>query len=162
MSAGHRRARRACGERATGKRQGVHNVLTAIYRVLGIDPATTLADHSGRLQNLLDDREPVRNCSSQELNVMYRTRWKIAASVLAIGSLAASLMAAGPPGASPAAVPDGSLDEFSYLDAQIKPRPGGFDDIPWMTSLWEARKKAATEGKPLLVWAGEGNPIGFT
>jgi hypothetical protein len=32
-----------------------------------------------------------------------------------------------------------------------------------MACLWEARKKAAAEGKPLLLWmATEGNPVGMT
>jgi hypothetical protein len=31
-----------------------------------------------------------------------------------------------------------------------------------MTSLWEARKKAAAEGKPILLWVGDGNPLGWT
>jgi hypothetical protein len=48
------------------------------------------------------------------------------------------------------------------LRALIKPKPGGFDDLPWMTDLWEARKKAAAEGKPLLVWVGDGHPLGWT
>jgi len=55
-----------------------------------------------------------------------------------------------------------SPDKFDKLRALIKPKPGGFDDIPWMTDLWEARKKAAAEGKPLLVWVGDGHPLGWT
>jgi len=54
------------------------------------------------------------------------------------------------------------VDQFNKLRALIKPRPGGYDDIPWMTDLWEARKKAAAEGKPLLVWVGDGHPLGWT
>ncbi len=53
-------------------------------------------------------------------------------------------------------------DQFDKLRTLIKPRPGGFDDLPWMTDLWEARKKAAAEGKPLLVWVGDGHPLGWT
>src|SRR5215475_9029392 len=53
-------------------------------------------------------------------------------------------------------------DEFDKLRGLIKPKPGGFDDIDWMTDLWEARKKAAAEGKPLLVWVGDGHPLGWT
>ena len=34
-------------------------MLATLYRVLGIDPATTLTDHNGRPQYLLEDREPV-------------------------------------------------------------------------------------------------------
>lgn len=47
------------GERARGRRYSVQNVLATVYRVLGIDPATTIPDHSGRPQYLLDDREPI-------------------------------------------------------------------------------------------------------
>ncbi len=35
------------------------NVLATLYRVLGIDPATTLPDISGRPMYLLEDREPI-------------------------------------------------------------------------------------------------------
>src|SRR5262245_11104380 len=55
-----------------------------------------------------------------------------------------------------------SANQFDKLRALIKPRPGGFDDITWMTDLWQARKKAAAEGKPLLVWVGDGHPLGWT
>ncbi len=55
-----------------------------------------------------------------------------------------------------------SADQFGKLRSLIKPRLGGFDDLPWMTDLWEARKKAAAEGKPLLVWVGDGHPLGWT
>jgi hypothetical protein len=58
-----------------------------------------------------------------------------------------------------AAIP---ADQFDKLRALIKPKPGGFDDIPWMTDLWEARKKAAAEGKPILIWVGDGHPLGWT
>jgi hypothetical protein len=55
-----------------------------------------------------------------------------------------------------------SGDQFHKLRALIKPKPGGFDDLPWMTDLWEARKKAAAQGKPILVWVGDGHPLGWT
>lgn len=34
-------------------------------------------------------------------------------------------------------------------------------EVPWMTSLWRARERAAKEGKPLLIWAagGGGHPL---
>jgi hypothetical protein len=53
-------------------------------------------------------------------------------------------------------------DQFVELRAQIKPEPGGFEEIPWLTNLWEARRKAAAEGKPLYVWSGGGPPCGCT
>ena len=56
----------------------------------------------------------------------------------------------------------GQDESFDKLRALIKPMPGGFDDLAWMTDLWEARKKAAEEGKPLLVWVGDGHPLGWT
>lgn len=48
------------GEQAKGKRYSVQNVLSTVYRVLGIDPAITLPDHQGRPQYLLHEREPVQ------------------------------------------------------------------------------------------------------
>jgi hypothetical protein len=44
----------------------------------------------------------------------------------------------------------------------IKPQPGEwkFADIPWARTIWEARKKAAEEGKPLFIWYMAGEPLG--
>jgi len=49
----------ARGEAPKGQAYTPQNVLATLYRVLGIDPATTLPDHQGRPVYLLDDREPV-------------------------------------------------------------------------------------------------------
>ena len=48
--------------------------------------------------------------------------------------------------------------EFEKLHAMIKPQPGEsrWMEIEWYPSVWEARKKAAAEGKPLFLWAGSG------
>jgi hypothetical protein len=55
-------------------------------------------------------------------------------------------------------------NEFATLHALIKPAPSEWKwaAIPWQTSLWEARRKAAEEGKPLLLWEMDGNPLGCT
>jgi len=49
----------ARGERATGRRYSVQNVLSTVYHVLGIDPVTTILDHIGRPQYLLEEREKI-------------------------------------------------------------------------------------------------------
>jgi len=54
-------------------------------------------------------------------------------------------------------------DQFDKLHRMIKPQPGElrFQDIPWLLSVHEARKQAAAEGKPILVWSGSGGaPLG--
>jgi hypothetical protein len=55
-------------------------------------------------------------------------------------------------------------DEFAKLQALIKPSPGEdkWDEIPWGVSVWEARKQAAREGKPVLLWEMDGHPLGCT
>ncbi len=55
-----------------------------------------------------------------------------------------------------------TADQFDQLRALIKPRPGEdkWAEIPWMASLWEARQRAATLGKPILLWEMDGNPLG--
>jgi uncharacterized protein (DUF1501 family) len=35
------------------------NVLATLFHVLGIDPSTTIPDHNGRPQYLLEDRDPI-------------------------------------------------------------------------------------------------------
>lgn len=49
------------------------------------------------------------------------------------------------------------LDDYLTL---IKPGPdeSPWAKIPWHASVWEARKQAADEGKPILIWSGGGSP----
>jgi hypothetical protein len=51
-------------------------------------------------------------------------------------------------------------EQFDKLHKMIKPQSGElrFQEIPWLLSVWDARKKAAAEGKPILVWSGSGGP----
>jgi hypothetical protein len=46
--------------------------------------------------------------------------------------------------------------------AAIKARPEElrWAAIPWQTDLWEARRLAHATGKPLFMWAMNGNPLG--
>jgi uncharacterized protein (DUF1501 family) len=50
----------ARGERPQDRRCTVSQVLATIYRAIGIDPAQTVQDTSGRPRHILDDREPIR------------------------------------------------------------------------------------------------------
>ena len=54
--------------------------------------------------------------------------------------------------------------QFGKLHALIKPGAGEdrWAEIPWLTSLWEARRRAAAEGKPILLWEMDGHPLGCT
>ena len=63
-----------------------------------------------------------------------------------------------------AAAEPNAADQLDKLAALIKPEKGEdkWANIPWMTSLWEARKVAAKEGKPILLWEMDGNPLGCT
>lgn len=60
---------------------------------------------------------------------------------------------------------DAPTDSFDRLHATIRPaeKEAPWSDIPWMTSLWQARERAAREGKPLLIWGagGGGHPLGL-
>jgi hypothetical protein len=47
------------GERPKDRALGAQNVLGTVYHALGIDPAQTLPDFSGRPMRLLDDGEPI-------------------------------------------------------------------------------------------------------
>ena len=56
-----------------------------------------------------------------------------------------------------------TAQRFEKVHRMIKPQPGElrFQEIHWFLSVWEARKKAAAQGKPLLIWSGSGGaPIG--
>jgi hypothetical protein len=57
-------------------------------------------------------------------------------------------------------------DSFAKLHDLIKPAAGEFswyEDIPWLTSVQEARELAAASNKPLLIWcSADGQPCGAT
>jgi hypothetical protein len=55
-------------------------------------------------------------------------------------------------------------DQYTKLLTMIKPHPdeAKWEEIPWMTNLYEARKKAAAEGKPLFVWSANADSLGCT
>ncbi len=61
--------------------------------------------------------------------------------------------------AAPPAVGDA---EYASLLKAVRPAPGEdqFATIPWETSLWDARVKAAAQGKPILLWEMDGHPLG--
>jgi hypothetical protein len=53
-------------------------------------------------------------------------------------------------------------DRFESLHSLITPKPAEekWQQIPWLTSLWDARQKAAAAGKPILLWEMDGHPLG--
>jgi hypothetical protein len=53
----------AKGEHPRGKPITPQMMMATLYRVLGIDPETTLPDHNGRPVYLLDEREPIDELS---------------------------------------------------------------------------------------------------
>jgi hypothetical protein len=54
--------------------------------------------------------------------------------------------------------------QFGDILALIKPARGEeqWTQIPWLTSLWKARRQAAALGKPILLWEMDGHPLGCT
>jgi hypothetical protein len=52
------------GSRSKGKPYTPANILASLYAHLGIDPATTIPDHTKRPMHVLDDREVVRELDS--------------------------------------------------------------------------------------------------
>ncbi len=57
-----------------------------------------------------------------------------------------------------------SGEQFDGLHRLIKPQVGEarWEQVPWMpaSDIWAARKKAAEEGRPLLLWYMAGEPLG--
>ena len=56
------------------------------------------------------------------------------------------------------------LDTATYRDVLSFILPKHEDmqwaSIPWQTDLWEARKLAADQEKPIFAWMMNGNPLG--
>jgi len=70
--------------------------------------------------------------------------------VLAVALFTVPLRAAEPQQMKPA--------QFEQLHGMIKPHTGEsrWMEIDWYPSVWEARQRAAAEGKPIFLMAGSG------
>ncbi len=56
-------------------------------------------------------------------------------------------------------------DDFARLQAAIKPQPGEsrWREIPWLTSVREARERSVREDKPIVIFtAADGSPLSRT
>ena len=63
------------------------------------------------------------------------------------------------------AVPAITAADFDRLVAAIKPQRGEspWREIPWLTNVTEARRKASAENKPLVIFtAADGSPLSRT
>ena len=53
-----------------------------------------------------------------------------------------------------------TLEEFNKLHKEVRPpKDEVWRSIPWKLSLLEAQRLAATEQKPIFLWAMAGNPL---
>jgi hypothetical protein len=53
-----------------------------------------------------------------------------------------------------------TLEEFNKLHKKVRPsKDEVWRTIPWKLSLLEAQRLAATEQKPIFLWAMAGNPL---
>ncbi len=85
-----------------------------------------------------------------------RPRWtRLLVVLAAAGTLSCPL---GQTPAEEKETPKLSGAEFEKLHRMLKPQPGEsrWMEIAWYPNVWEARQKAAAEGKPLFLWAGSG------
>ncbi len=61
------------------------------------------------------------------------------------------------------AAEDGGIEpgQLGRLHALIKPQPGEarWAEVPWLTDLAEARRRAAAEDRPLYVWRAGGGEV---
>jgi hypothetical protein len=103
---------------------------------------------------------------------MFLTKLKIMGAVLALGGLgtvtnlfAQKALAEKPPARS-VSTPAGAIsaDRFDPLVQLILPAAERGEtkwlEIPWMTDTLAARRKAAAEDKPVVVWSMSACPLG--
>ena len=86
-----------------------------------------------------------------------RIYWKRAISVCCL-ALLLHLLSSSPVAAA-------GLDEESFrrLHAELQPSADEpWRTIPWKIDLLDAQKTAASEQKPIFIWAMDGHPLGCT
>ena len=93
-----------------------------------------------------------------------RTEFLLLAAAAALLLQASVLGALLPDGVAPPDPAARSLPpaEFDRLHAAVLPRGERWAEIPWETDLEAARRRAAREGKPILMWIMDGHPLGCT
>ena len=75
-------------------------------------------------------------------------------AVIGLGTATRTLNAKDP------AVGSLTLEEFNKLHTEVRPpKDEVWRTIPWKLSLLEAQRLAATEQKPIFLWAMAGNPL---
>ena len=75
------------------------------------------------------------------------------------------LSTAATPGRGGDAIPPLTPDDLGPLLATVKPQKGEspWREIPWLTNVTEARRKASAEDKPLVIFtAADGSPLSRT
>ena len=62
------------------------------------------------------------------------------------------------------ATPEVDSSNLARLHALMQPtsEETRWLQIPWRTSLWQARIDAAAAGKPIYLWEMDGHPLGCT
>ncbi len=66
---------------------------------------------------------------------------------------------------APQRVAEIPADDFARLQAAVKPQKGEspWRDVPWLTNITEARRRALAEDKPLVIFtAADGSPLART
>ena len=55
-------------------------------------------------------------------------------------------------------------ERLEELEALIRPQPKEqrWLEVPWTTDLWDARRRAAEQGRPIFLWEMDGHPLGCT
>ena len=53
-----------------------------------------------------------------------------------------------------------SQERAAMKEILPKEEEKAWEKIEWHVDLWEARKKAAKEGKPIYLWEMDGHPLG--
>ncbi len=91
-------------------------------------------------------------------NLLNRSRWQAALVLLVACGAATAQQPAAAQGGKPDAAYELDAAHFETLRNLIRPGEGEsrWEQIPWLLSLYEARRRAAAEGKPILLWSAGG------
>jgi RNA polymerase sigma factor (sigma-70 family) len=100
----------------------------------------------------------VASIAKGAMNAMFWMKMKAIAAVACAATVLAGAGITVLQGQAPVQEKSSSLADVEKLHRLIRPQPGEsrWMEIDWYPSVWEARKKAAAEGKPLFLWAGSG------